>query len=225
MYHSVTFGSKNTWTDWHLIPDTRPLFLPPEVNTRFVDIPGGNGSLDFTESLVGHPTYKDRSGSMNFTVDNGHESWEVIYSNILNYLHGKKLKAVLEDDPNYYYEGRFSVNKWTSSKDNSKIVINYDVYPYKKDTRTAVNKTITLNDGNNNYGSVTLVGLDEPVVPTFQVSSMTEATFVKINSGTAYQFGSNGLNIIPKIEVIKGNNLVEFTGTATVTIDYIGGTL
>jgi phage-related protein len=219
MYHSVTFGSKNTWTDWHLIPDTRPLFLPPEVNTRFVDIPGGNGSLDFTESLVGHPTYKDRSGSMNFTVDNDHESWEIIYSNILNYLHGRKMQAILEDDPNYYYEGRFSVNKWTSSKNNSTIVIDYEVYPYKKDIRTKNNDNFTLSGGSK---SVTLTGLDEPVVPTFQVSNSSSLSVVF--NGNTYTL-NDGLNIVPKIETSKGDNVLKFSGTGTVTIDYIGGTL
>ena len=53
------------------------------------------------------------------------------YSDIMDYLHGQKLRAVLEDDPEYFYEGRFTVNVWKSEKDWSRIIIDYDVGPYK----------------------------------------------------------------------------------------------
>ncbi len=50
---------------------------------------------------------------------------------LLDYLHGQSMRAVLEDDPEYFYEGRFTVNAWKSEKDWSRIVIDYDVGPYK----------------------------------------------------------------------------------------------
>ena len=61
MYHSITFGDKNTWDDWHLIPSKRPSFNPPNVKSQYVDIPGGNGVLDLTESLTGYPLYNTRT--------------------------------------------------------------------------------------------------------------------------------------------------------------------
>ena len=30
-YHSVVFGEKNTWDDWHLVPSSRPVINPPDV--------------------------------------------------------------------------------------------------------------------------------------------------------------------------------------------------
>ena len=132
MYHSITFGTKNTWDDWHLIPTSRPLFNPPSVKTNMVEIPGGDGMLDLTTSLAGRPLYKNRTGSVEFYVDNDFRDWSVLYSEIMLYLHGQKMRAVLEDDPSYYYEGRFSVNAWKSNPDRSQITINYDVFPYKQ---------------------------------------------------------------------------------------------
>lgn len=129
--HSITFGKKNTWADWHLVPSTRPLFLPPSTKTQYQDIPGADFDLDLTEVLGGVPVYNAREGSNEFYVMNGYGSWESKYSEIMNYLHGKRMKAVLADDPGYYYEGRFSVNTWRSEKDWSKIVIDYHVDPYK----------------------------------------------------------------------------------------------
>lgn len=138
MYHSITFGEKNTWNDWHLVPSSRPVFNPPSVKTKTLDIPGGDGVIDLTESLTGYPVYNNREGSIEFIVLNDycqlvttHEEWYEIYSNIMDYLHGQSMKAILEDDKQYYYIGRFTVNSWKSDKDYSKIVIDYSVEPYK----------------------------------------------------------------------------------------------
>ncbi len=131
MYHSITLGDKNTWTDWHLIPSSRPLVNPPNVRSSFVEIPGSDGALDLSDSLIGRPTYADRTGTWDFYVDNGYGEWSDRYSTIMAYLHGQKMKAVLEDDPLFYYEGRFSVNQWRSDPYYSRMSINYEVGPYK----------------------------------------------------------------------------------------------
>ena len=131
-YHSIIFGGKNSWDDWHLVPTSRPVFNPPKPKTKTLDIPGGDGLLDVSELLTGYPVYENRTGSFEFMVHNGYEEWQVAYSNIMDYLHGKRLRAVLEDDPDYFYEGRYSVNAWKSDKAYSLITIDYSVGPYKQ---------------------------------------------------------------------------------------------
>lgn len=98
MYHSITFGEKNTWDDWHLIPTSRPVFNPPPTETHMIKIPGANGVLDLSESLTGYPIYENRTGSIEFIVENGHERWDIAYSDIMDYIHGKQMRAILEDD-------------------------------------------------------------------------------------------------------------------------------
>lgn len=131
MYHSITFGEKNTWEDWRLVPASRPVFNPPAQKTKLLEIPGGDGVIDLSQALTGYPVYQNRTGSVEFIVMNGFKPWHMAYSDIMDYLHGQTLRAVLEDDPEYFYEGRFTVNAWKSEKDWSRIVINYDVGPYK----------------------------------------------------------------------------------------------
>ena len=183
MYHSITIGTKNTWDDWHLIPRTRPLVNPPSVKVSQVEIPGGDGSIDLTSVLAGRPTYRNRTGSWEFIVENGFKEWSVLYSEIMAYLHGQKLTAILEDDPNYFYEGRFSVNSWKSDQHYSTIVIDYDVGPYKKENdigdawvwdtfnfETGViqnSKNIPIN-GNI---AVTITGGSDPVIPVIITSN------------------------------------------------------
>lgn len=131
MYHSITFGDKNTWDDWHLIPSSLPVFSPPGVKTNYIDIPGKSGSIDVTESLTGHPLYNSREGSFEFYVIPDYATWVETFTMISRYLHGQAMDAVLEDDRGYRYHGRFSVNSYKSEKDWDKIVIDYHVDPYK----------------------------------------------------------------------------------------------
>lgn len=130
--HSIIFGERSSWDDWHLVPTSRPVFNPPKPKYKTVDVPGGDGLLDMSELLTGYPVYENRTGSFEFMVHNGYEEWSVAYSNIMDYLHGQKLRAILEDDPDYFYEGRYSVNVWKSDKRYSLITIDYNVYPYKQ---------------------------------------------------------------------------------------------
>lgn len=131
MYHSITFEEKNTWDDWHLIPSSRPVFNPPAVKSKYVDIPGSDGELDLSTIFTDFPGYSDRTGSLEFIVANDYLSWDETYATIMEYLHGKDLIAILEDDIEYFYKGRFTVNEWRSDKNYSLIVLDYNVAPYK----------------------------------------------------------------------------------------------
>ena len=60
-------------------------------------------------------------------------SWELLNRDIRDFLNGKKRYMMLEDDPSWYYVGRFNVEKYDSSDGNySGITIGYKVYPFKK---------------------------------------------------------------------------------------------
>lgn len=176
MYHSITFGDKNTWDDWHLVPASRPLFNPPTVKTKIIDIPGANGNLDLSDSLTKYPVYDNREGQLEFIVMNDYWEWYDAYSTIMNHLHGQTMKAILEDDQEWYYIGRFSVNSWESSKDYSRIIIDYSVKPFKYFIRgTLENITIggskTLEFTQKDYGYA-------PECPKFIVNTDMSMRFI-----------------------------------------------
>lgn len=237
MYHSITFGNKNTWDDWHLIPSTRPVFNPPETKTHYVDIPGANGQIDLTESLTGYPVYENRTGSIEFYVANGYEDWSVLYSAIMNYLHGKRMQATLEDDRYFYYEGRFEVNKWTSDKWYSKITIDYDVYPYKKEPNTSLEPWL-WDPFDFEYGIIRdyselvvdgllgleILGRQEPIVPEITVDSDSGNGMLVIVGSKVYAL-TDGVNVNPNIVIGEANVTLIFTGNGTVSVNYQGGML
>lgn len=143
MYHSLIFKDgtivRNTWNNWHLIPSTRPVVAQPTPAYKYVDVPGRDGSLDFSDYLIGRPTYSDRSGSFSFYVANedpstgkGFGNWASRKQDIAQFLDGRKLlKLTLEDDINYYYLGRFYMKDWQPGENFSMVVIEYRVKPYK----------------------------------------------------------------------------------------------
>ena len=210
MYHSVNFGSKNSYDDWHLVPEGRPVIAMPSVKTNYMEIPGTSGSIDLSELLTGYPLYSNRSGELTFHVLNDYsanETWISRLSTIMNYIHGKKTRIILEDDPEYFYEGRVEVGNWTSNNDGtwSDISFSYTVDPYKYyyNTENSSDDGMMVYTGVNNFS--TSFGSDVgtmPVVPDFIVSNI----------------GGNGLTITwsnPERNVITATKNITINGTHT----------
>lgn len=143
MYYSLTIAddksSINTYDDWYIAPTSRPLFSPPSFDMQIVTIPGRNGLLDVTTALTKFPTFGNRTGSFEFLIHpESLMTWHETYSKVANYLHGQTKKVSLEDDPSYWYEGRFWLNDFKSGDHYSKITIDYSVEPYKKSKWTTL---------------------------------------------------------------------------------------
>lgn len=233
MYHSITIGTKNTWDDWHLIPASRPLFNPPSVKTNYIEIPGADGSLDVTTAIAGRPLFNNRTGSWSFYVENGYKEWSILYSEIMMYLHGQEMTAVLEDDPAYFYVGRFSVNQWRSDPGHSMIVINYNVDPYKYYSASDENwlwDPFNFETGYIRYYknlvvtntlTVNVVGDVMETIPTIVCSTNTVSVTFK---GVTHQL-TRGNNKFNDFIVSGEDNEFVFTGNGTISIDAVGGRL
>ena len=207
MYHSVTFGEKNTWDDWCIVPVSRPLFVPPKQKTVILDIPGASSSMDLSEALTGYPLFEDREGSMEFIVMNDFRPWQEAYSDIMGYLHGRRMRVRLEDDPGWYYEGRFAVNAWKSQKDYSRIVIDYRVGPYKWSEETSCGDWL-WDPFSFRTGAISAVWFKD--IPVDSISSWIEKTFPPGLTGEA--------PVSPEI-VIQGS------GAAGVDIRFVNPTV
>ena len=133
MYHSIIIRVDgkyiNTWSDWHLIPSSRPVIAAAMERTKFVTVGGRSGVLDYSQTLSGRPVFDDRTGSIEFYVENDYWDWETAYVTICETLQGKRVQLALEDNPAHYYEGLLYVDKWNSDKGHSKINLKYDLHP------------------------------------------------------------------------------------------------
>lgn len=127
----LSISGQDTYTTWEMIPTKRLHVVPPEPKTTYVDLPGANGGLDYTELLTGEPTFGYRKGSWEFLLIPG-DQWANIYQQLCTYLHGKQHIIILQGDPNYYYTGRLKINEWQSNAYNSLITIDYVLDPERK---------------------------------------------------------------------------------------------
>lgn len=141
MYHSVIFKNasgtmRNTWDDWQLIPTIKPTFPMPEFQGKFVDVPGKSGSIDMSTYLTNELVYADRTASFSFYALDTAEDWDIRCQEIAKYLHGQKLRIILEDDPLYYYEGRVMLKEKKTDGQFPMITFDFRVGPYKKHINT-----------------------------------------------------------------------------------------
>lgn len=128
-FDTIGLNQKNTWYDWHLIPTARPSIASPELREKYIEIPGFDGYLDLTDLRSGK--FGARDGSISFYVINKHGFWADRKREIENYIHGKMLFMFLDEDPEWYYIGRWKFDGWENNTDGicSTCTFSYHLQP------------------------------------------------------------------------------------------------
>jgi hypothetical protein len=248
--HSITFESNglklNTWSTWKMAPKSRPFVAAPQVKTEYIDVPGADGALDYTEALTGKPRYANRTGQWDFIIDNGYSNWYELYSEILLRLHGKRFeKIILDDDDDYYWSGRLSVTGQFGNKDYSSISIQYNLDPYKYPLDKLKTNGWKWNDlfsniihynkfSVNNIKTHTLISENESTCvinvtsplkvyrasDEDEVYAMIQSEFNPVLYWPIYlATGDNDFVLYP------GENILVFKGNSILRLEYSGGKL
>lgn len=120
---------------------------PPEPKTTTVEIPGRDGVLDLTESLIGDVSYGNRSMTFTFLIVDL-EQFEVVKTQVSNALHGRKFNFEMTMDPGYTYTGRFKITSYTHMATWNHgicgfIEVEIDADPYKLKSHRVYNLNAT----------------------------------------------------------------------------------
>jgi hypothetical protein len=228
----VTIGEKHSYNDFGLILSKKEI-SPPVPQTKLVTVPMRDGSIDLTESLTDDVKYNDRTITLTFSVVCSITEWAGKISEIENYMHGQRMNIIFDDDPGFYYVGRIAVNKWSSKKNIGTIVVKATVEPFKYDLLSAAVDwewdTFSFDNGIiNEMGqlvvdgttTVTLLCRKKRMFPIFTASAAMTVTY----KGETYSLKA-GSQKVYDIFLCEGENVLTFTGSGTITIDYIGGSL
>ncbi len=236
-FYSITIGEKNTWDDFHLMPvgEGRIDFATPELKYESVSVPGSDGELDLTEALTGFPTYKSRKGTLKFRFFDDGKPARNKHDDLKNYLHGRWMRAIIDDQPEYYYEGRFTVGDltWARKGNWAETEISYTLDAYKLEVNTSLEDWL-WNPFNFETGvireyagisvsgeeTVTVTGSRKPTVPRFIV----DGTLIMEFNGISYAL-TTGTVTIPQILLIDQEYEFTFRGSGTVSIDMRAGIL
>lgn len=212
MMKGIYFDNIHSYMDLNLV--LSDIKIPPAaVKTNYVNIPGGDGSVDLTEAL-GEVKYKDRECSFTFTVF-PYEDFEEKKTYISNLLNGRRCKIILDKDPEYYWDGRCSIKEYSSDRNLHKLVVGATVLPYKMKTRPT---TVTVPGGQS--VSRTLQNGRKTVIPTITVTKDAEIIF----EGNKYNLAV-GTHKILNIALKYGNNQVTVTSGESVKFTYQEGDL
>lgn len=225
----VTFGDKHSFDDFGIYLTSKTI-NPPEPQTNTISVPLRDGSIDLTESLTNDVKYNDRKIDMTFSVVHPMEQWSDKVSEIENFLHGKRMKVVFDDDANFYYIGRLKVNEWSSQKSIGKLVIECVADPYKYDIQDDwlwdpfdfENGYISESENIPVSGSTTIVivGKRKKTYPTITASSAMTVAY----NGATYNL-TEGINKLYDMILDEGENTLTFSGSGSVLIEYTGGSL
>lgn len=211
MNNGVKFGDKHSIDDWDLLMTSKSI-PDAEPKTIDVDIAGSHGKLDLSE-WTGEILYNNRTLTFTFDIFDSPLNWWTLKRQISNYLHGKKLKIVLDQDADYYYYGRCKVTDFSNETTVAHITIECDCEPfiYKKEITT---KSIT------GTGKLNLSNARKRVMPKITSTSSMQFTFENKT------FTVNGTLQSPDMILKEGDNIIEvISGTGTLTATYQEGEL
>lgn len=232
--NSATINDKHTFYDYGLyVTNTNPV-SPPQPKTQYISIPGRNGSLDITDALSGYTIYENRVITLKMGGKKKPELWPSFMSAFLNEVHGKKVQIIFDEETDYYYVGRATVNPdYERAGEIATFTVTIDAEPYKYSLVDSLEPwkwdPFSFVDGViQNYSNLVVSGVSEytitgsemPVIPEFVVSGNMAVEF----EGNTYQL-SDGKNKLYDIVILNKEYPVKFTGYGTVSVSYRKGRL
>ena len=214
----IYFGSIHSFTNLNLIL-SKVESTPAEPKTDYVDIPGGDGSIDMTEAH-GEVKFHDRTLKFTFTMrPNDPLTWEGKQRQVSNALNGRRFERItIDDDPDYYWTGRVTVVGYAANKKIRQIVVSVRVKPYKMRQDETVS-SFTLS---SSAKTVSLSNGRKSVVPTI---TNTSANAVIVFGGKTITLESAGTHRVLDICLTEGTNSMKVSGSGTLTFTYREGAL
>ena len=215
----ILFDEVHSYHDLNLILSGSEI-SPADPKTTYIDIAGGDGSADLTEAN-GEVRFKDRSMSFTFTMnpadDLSDDAFEEKKTEISNLLNGRTFKITRDVDPEYYYQGRCTVDSYMSDRRLRQFVVSAVVRPYK----LKQNVTMITTELTGTPKALNILNGRKSVAPIIECTA--DNTTVKF--GDVECVLSAGTHKVLDIYFTEGNNLVTVSGTGKITFRFQEGDL
>ncbi len=208
MMNGAIFGDKRTKEDYGAVMNYARV-TPPSVKENYVDIAGGNSSIDLTEA-VGSVVFEDGKISFKFTLFRVEDK-----ERMKNDLHGKKLKIVLEREPHFYYEGRLSFISESQVGNLYELCMDARVSPYKMENQ------VTIHEEEVKAAKEIIIFNERmPAMPTITARGNITISFEGISISL-----KTGIYEIPEITFRDGINRLKVSGKGSIRLEYRKGRL
>lgn len=187
----------------------------PSLKSAYVDIPGADGSLNFSYALTGGPTYNDRQITFGLFKRTDNNALEDIRQTIANLYNGRSVELQLPSAPDFQYTGVMQIGDMAGG-DTGRIDVSMTANPWK----LKLSDTVVQQDVEET-GTVTLTNLRKPVCP--KISTTAAITLAWGENSVSLTAGSNWT--VDELILQAGTTEISVTGTSTVTFTYREGCL
>lgn len=216
----VTINGTDTLTTWGLVLLDDLTISGPVAKEELVDLPGADGTLDYTDALVGYPLFEDRTVSFTLFKRMDEATRATTRQSMLTLFGGRKVTLITPDLPGYYWEGRMSIGEM-SGYNGGRIPCSVRVKPYRlKNTKTTVTKSLAANTD-------VQVDLDNAGMPTIPTFRCTRACTLTDSDGNTYSLAQN-TDFTSADLMITGTGMTvtaRVSQNGTLTVTYQEGTL
>ena len=207
---SVKFGDKIAFEDYGAILNYARI-SPASVKENYVDIAGGDSSIDLTEA-VGGVVYDDGEIEFKFTLKDS-----VKKEKMKNDLHGKRMNIILDRESDFFYDGRVRCTNDEWNKGLYELYFKAKVKPYKNEVREYIHTEIIKS---NREQKIYIDNARKPVMPRITVTGSLFVTY----DGMKYNF-TDGIYQFPEFTFFEGRNCVKIYGNGTIKFEFRRGNL
>lgn len=183
---------------------------PPEPRREMLEIPLRDGALNVTAMLSDMVHYSTREITLGLESTALREEWPLIQSALMRDFHGQAVQLVLDNDPDYYWEGWAAVDQMEDKGGSAGWTIRIQAQPLKK---TRAERDIPGPERAPFICTIEINGLRG--YPTFQTTMAN--TTVQYN-GTTYPIPpSTSFQEIYGLSLVHGTNELLFAMTTPGT--------
>ena len=217
--YKVTFGEYNSYDDFGLYL-TNLQVGEPNVKSNYINLPARDGQLDLSGVLSDTPLYDMRTISYTFVWRSNVDDFESEVSAIVNALHGQTMDVIHGSSP-YFYRGKLSVSSPSITNDKAQLNISLNAEPYAlkrqiSETAIVLSSTESAHTITNNGG--------KKVVPEFTLAGSGTPTATVVFGNVSVTMGT-GTHRFANIIFPQGDNIINVSGSGTLTVAFREGTL
>ena len=191
---------------------------PPEPRQEMLEIPLRDGALNTSALLSDVVHYSTREITLGLETAALRSEWPLIQSALMRDFHGQAVQLVLDNDPDWYWEGYAAVEQMEDLRGSAGWTIRITAQPFK---RAKTERHIDLIELTGVQSTVTIHIDTARAYPTFTTSTTGILLEYK---GVTYTLPS-GASTVYGLFFIQGDNVIKLTGPGDVEIKYREGTL
>ena len=186
---------------------------PPEPRREMLEIPLRDGALNVSSMLSDVVHYSTREITLGLETAALRSEWPLIQTALMRDFHGQSVQLVLDNDPDWYWEGWAAVDQMEDKGGSAGWTIRIQAQPFKK---TREERNITPVTAYPYTSTIEVAGLRG--YPTFYT---TVSGLTLTYNGITYPVPTSHSSIYKEIYglfLLHGTNVLQFSGAGTTGI-------